>query len=1127
MAQEPTQTEEVEEDRVSQENELGPGSQEEEIEQEVYEEVEAEEEVLEGELEAEAEAEEEGESAAVGATTAGEINTSSLDELHLNDVVVRDAQDAWKQFINSAVSREAAGEAIYAALFDAAPSLQSLFTTPRAIQAMKFMNGLNQFIMGLSDPPALKVAVETLGFGHLALDVTIPRVHIFRDAILDLFQVELGSRLTAEAYTGWRAMLNYVGGAIIFIKAFYADRIRLLGESWAAANDKGANKDKFATLGSMEVAETDDKKDDKKKGDKDKENSGEHNGNGTKGGSESIVQNVPTTFKEMFQFNAAVMGFGQSMWMNEVLACYDNIVSNVSNSGRLVEECDVLVCRIAKVASGKVNLAEFKSCMLASLRSLLPKDWTTAHEVAWSWLWENVEKMIMKNMGMPPKWEQAYAKLLDSIDEATGFQLRKDIYLKFFAIAPAGQDFFKQSNTYLHLIATKVLVMVIDIYRDPVRMVDDISALGLRHVGYAIPTEYMPPFASACVEVVQTLTKDQDCIDGFQWSIGLIAKSLVRTILEGSTIVMKAINTNTIKSLTKAIAVAPRGERTAWILLIQVGTQNISPLAWAVESGALNSASAMIIDLLTFRADRDKYYYGAEDLFKRHHNVMEMLLNNAPGLVPDLLDGLVWRARVTVNAMRRVNYYIKYLLVSPEGKFAKNLEWVAKTKDPKIVCHPVLVLLSDLVWSRVASRSFLLRKTWFLFTLLLFVASQSVLSHTQPYGEEKTEPERILTAVFRGLIYTFSMGSMISTHTAKTFRAYTKGDTVYLGKCPLPGYLTNWQESANLCLMVFLMVMLASEPILHCISYEPLFAESCPGAQRLKTFPYSVFSMFSMVFYYVLLIDLAVFNNRVSAFVLVCGRMIGEVCLFLVGLFMLVLTFSCAFSCLLQDAKQFKGIHTGAQALFEMVVQMFSTDDYQSLEEEPVIICGVFIFQIFSVIFLINMLVAQLTCAYDAVYVDMVGYARLKRIRIIVESMPQVSDKTWERFIGSLRLDQRIEFNEGDVGVSGGIQVMEPASANPTTVDAIQRFGGSTSPSISWPEEDGVDDSDKFERLETLVKRTMERLNKGGGGGKKGKNGSSTGQGSGSGTHGEAEGSGGEGSQAGSQVGSEGAEEEE
>merc|ERR1712151_1136565 len=168
----------------------------------------------------------------------GEINVNSFDELRLDESVVLNAQDAWRIFINSAASREAAGEAIYAALFDAAPSLQSLFTTPRAIQAMKFMNGLNQFVTGLSDPPTLKIAVETLGFGHLALDVTVPRVVIFRDAILDLLQVELGSKLSKEAYAGWKAMLNYVGGAIIFIKAFYADRIRLLAESCALCSGK-------------------------------------------------------------------------------------------------------------------------------------------------------------------------------------------------------------------------------------------------------------------------------------------------------------------------------------------------------------------------------------------------------------------------------------------------------------------------------------------------------------------------------------------------------------------------------------------------------------------------------------------------------------------------------------------------------------------------------------------------------------------------------------------------------------------------------------------------------------------------------------------------------------------------
>merc|ERR1711971_1144059 len=97
------------------------------------------------------------------------------------------------------------------------------------------------------------------------------------------------------------------------------------------------------------------------------------------------AQQVPQTYNEMFTFNAAVMGFGDSEWMQEVLAQFDNIVLNASNSNRLQEECDVLILRMAKVSTGQVNLAEYKACMMASLRSLLPKDWTTNHEVAWSW----------------------------------------------------------------------------------------------------------------------------------------------------------------------------------------------------------------------------------------------------------------------------------------------------------------------------------------------------------------------------------------------------------------------------------------------------------------------------------------------------------------------------------------------------------------------------------------------------------------------------------------------------------------------------------------------------------------------------------------------------------------------
>ena len=47
--------------------------------------------------------------------------------------------------------------------------------------------------------------VETLGLGHLHLEVTVPRVVVLRDAIMDLFAVELGCRFVPAAGVGCSA----------------------------------------------------------------------------------------------------------------------------------------------------------------------------------------------------------------------------------------------------------------------------------------------------------------------------------------------------------------------------------------------------------------------------------------------------------------------------------------------------------------------------------------------------------------------------------------------------------------------------------------------------------------------------------------------------------------------------------------------------------------------------------------------------------------------------------------------------------------------------------------------------------------------------------------------------------
>ena len=56
-------------------------------------------------------------------------------------------------------------------------------------------------------------------------DVAILRCVIFRDVIMDLFIVELGDWMTTLARDTWRAMLNYVGGALLYVKVNDQTRI--------------------------------------------------------------------------------------------------------------------------------------------------------------------------------------------------------------------------------------------------------------------------------------------------------------------------------------------------------------------------------------------------------------------------------------------------------------------------------------------------------------------------------------------------------------------------------------------------------------------------------------------------------------------------------------------------------------------------------------------------------------------------------------------------------------------------------------------------------------------------------------------------------------------------------------
>jgi uncharacterized membrane protein YgcG len=591
---------------------------------------------------------------------------------------------------------------------------------------------------------------------------------------------------------------------------------------------------------------------------------------------------------------------------------------------------------------------------------------------------------------------------------------------------------------------------------------------------------------------------------------------------------MKAINTNQEKALKKAISVSPRGKRAMELLNIAVGTQSISPLYWSIESGSLVVAQAMITDLLTIRADRDNYYYGCDELYTRHPEVIQRLCADAAGLLPTLLDGMIWRSRVAVNAQRRVNYYVKHVIQDSDAKFNKALEWLVEGGDPKIICHPVVVLFSDMIWGRLASRYFFLGRCYFVFTLIVFITSQSILQHLNEGNEG--EAQRIVTFLCRLFIYLGSMGQLFISQ-AKRLAADCKNKSfVSVGCIKVPEYLLDMQNLGSLFLLVILLLMCTQEPIFYCAAENgrrrlaassshagELFTQHCPSVEDTgRKDAYAAMSMFAMLLYWGLLIDLTIFSMRISAYTLVCGRVLSEVGLFLGGMGFLIVAFSSSISALNHKSKDFAGIPKGALSLLEIALGMFPTEHFEEIQKEVPVLIAVSLFIIIVIIFLLNLLVAQLNGAYQAIYDDMVGYARLNRGNIIVTTLSGVSAKRWERFLATLKLDEPLEFNEGDIGLAGGIQVLEPSNANPTTVDAIRRFGGSTSPTMPWPEEEGLgnDEDDKFERLEKVILRATKKM---GGEGSKKKGGSSSMGASGSG-------SGGGGGSAG---GSQGEEEEE
>eukprot|EP00440_Ansanella_granifera_P038479 gb/GFBE01041755.1/.p1 GENE.gb/GFBE01041755.1/~~gb/GFBE01041755.1/.p1 ORF type:complete len:1196 (+),score=268.01 gb/GFBE01041755.1/:1-3588(+) len=1083
------------------------------------------------------------------------LNTDSVEDFKLDPQLVKAAKSAFTAWLdrsrgdgNGRQSEE--GENIFLAIFETAPNVQALFDTPMGFHAHKFLEALTELVRLMDSPTELRMMVEMLGFQHANVEFNHTAAKTFRIAILLHVEAVLKEQFSHDAKHGLSALINYVCGALMCIKKSTADRITLLTESWKLAHEKENEGEE------EEEAEEDEEREEAGTGEEaeQQEGSGEEadvqdfydledvdllshdSKQEAKGGDKSSLTqmqtSLPTTFNEMFQINAAVMGFQRaaSQWMTDVLDALAAIVTHLDSTKRVQEESLVLVMRLSFYDLEQVVLSQFKSSLLAALRSTLPKDWSTAHEEAWSWLWDNLVQVIEGSLHKPMQYWEAIEESLGSMSQKRLYKFRSDIYTKFFQLAPIGQNYFKQSSTRLHFIAERVLTMTGEFFNDPLAMVSDISALGLRHVGFGIPTNLFNPFVTACVQVMGKHCQSGIAQEAFEWSLVLISKVLTRTIIEGSTVVMTAINANSSKIMAQAIAAAPRGQRATWLLHIQVGDQFISPLMWAIESGSMQVADAMLRDLLTIRADRARYYYGADELFERHPDIIQRLAERAPDLLRTLLDGLIWRSHHTSQngQFRRVNYYLKNMLLDQKGRFSEALKHISATGDPNIVIHPVVALMVETLWTGIVRRQFMYSRLWNIISLIVFILSQEgipaeesknmnmvlfgfrvfsytlgilrlgILQMSRVWVWARNEFRKILAEIdtdgngeidYDELMEVVNrFNCLVKSEARKVLRLNRDGDEL-AGASAKKASSSNKQgklyNRISFTVIFLLICMLTQEPMILCSGAPNWPTTLCPENAEAVVYAYSILGMMAMIAHYLMLIDLAVFSTEISAFLLVVGSVMGEMTQFLTALTFLLLLFGSTISIHCRtcpvDGGNFSDMPNAIITLFSITVGLYQ-GDFRDIQEDPILLVCVFSFVTFSVILLLNLLIAQLNRTYEYIYQDMLGFAQLNRASLIVDAMANCPKGRWKKFVSSMQFDERREFDEGDLGLPGCIQVVESAARNRLSVEMIKRYGGTTSRSVPWPEDrrrhTDLDTNSRLDLLEQVLTKTLKRMSK-------------------------------------------------
>jgi hypothetical protein len=176
-------------------------------------------------------------------------------------------------------------------------------------------------------------------------------------------------------------------------------------------------------------------------------------------------------------------------------------------------------------------------------------------------MWEMVSGFLQTNMGLAVKYEKAVDLLMQEMvdDEHKDFGI--GAFNRLFAAQPKSESYFKASNARLNFLAGKALNLATQMYKNPTNVMKETMGLGLRHIMYNVDVAFFADFVTAMVEELKVHTNDEVAIEGVEYTLTLIATTMVNTINEGQNPLLRAIAVNSSTGVKKALGGMGRQDR--------------------------------------------------------------------------------------------------------------------------------------------------------------------------------------------------------------------------------------------------------------------------------------------------------------------------------------------------------------------------------------------------------------------------------------------------------------------------------------------------------------------------------------------------------------------------------------